>query len=115
MSRQWHVYRVMPIDFGWFLAPTVKEFYEKLVNVSDDSMKIDNGCYDLRDFLNDWEEAQKRAADLGWEGDFREEPRVMILPDETQFSYAFIIKQEHRGSTYVVTPEEMPWLNEISG
>jgi hypothetical protein len=50
----------------------------------------------------------------GWEGDFSFPARVLWLLEEgsNAFAYAFVWKQDHNGTTYVVSPYPLPWLGE---
>ena len=66
----------------------------------------------LDEFSKRWETAKDAAFAAGWEGGFREEPRVFLVPDECDFLIGFVIKQDNNGTTYVMSPVEMPHLKE---
>jgi hypothetical protein len=50
---------------------------------------------------------------LGWEGDIREGPYVCPLPmNDYGFEYLIAWKQDNNGTTFVVSPCALPWLEE---
>ena len=107
----WHTYEVPPIDIGWENLKTVRETAAALLERSVGSMRkndIDDSV--LQGFLRSWESAKDAASQKGWDGDFRLEPVVMWIPNDTEFNYGFAFKQDNNGTTYVISPVEMPWL-----
>lgn len=107
----WHIYEIAPIDLGWEHLKTVRETAAILLQRSETtSRENDIDASDLHVFLRSWESAKDAASDKGWEGDFRHEPVVMWIPNDTEFNYGFVFKQDNNGTTYVVSPVEMPWL-----
>ena len=107
----WHTYQLAPIDIGWENLRTVRETAAALLERSAAVAKrndVDDS--DLRAFLRSWESAKDEATARGWEGDLRIEPAVMWIPDDTEFNYGFVFKQDNNGTTFVVSPVEMPWL-----
>lgn len=107
----WHTYEIAPIDFGWENLKTVQETAAALLEKSESSTcKNDIDSSELQAFLRSWETAKDAASKSGWEGDFRDQPVVIWIPAETEFSYGFVFKQENNGTTYIISPVEMPWL-----
>lgn len=66
----------------------------------------------LKQFKNDFKHAQQLAGEKGWEGDFRGDAHVFMLPTENEFTYGFAWKQENNGTTYIVSPVAFPHLKE---
>jgi hypothetical protein len=114
----WKAYHLSPIDFGWEFLPTFQEVAARFAE--SDAMKIVHGGeYDIDDYpklKKDLEFAKDLALEAGWEGDYRgsHTPRVLFLPDETEFICAFAWKQENNGSTFVVSPKPLPWLDDFN-
>lgn len=111
-------YVLAPVDFGWELMDTVDERVCKLVSLERENFK--NRECDFCDltsvkiFLNNWEEAKGLATQAGWEGDVRfgNGPCVFDIPFSDGIETCFIFKQDNNGCTFVVSPVEMPWLDE---
>lgn len=109
----WIVYEVPPIDFGWHHLKTVKETAVAILEFDDRSteeLDVDSSAMDA--FLQRWESAKYAARASGWEGDFRNEPCVFWLPSDDDFTSGFVFKQDNNGTTYVISPLEIPALNE---
>jgi hypothetical protein len=107
----WHTYEIAPIDFGWENLKTVRETAVALLESGQASaLKNDIDASDLQDFLISWESAKTAASEKGWDGDLKGEPVVMWIPNDTEFNYGFAFKQDNNGTTYVMSPVEMPWL-----
>ena len=110
-------YHLGPIDSNWEYLQTVEAV---AVDLATKEAQYAVGKNDpqfgpdlpLTDFIRDWELAQEMARQAGWEGDFREPPRVFWVPCETAFVYGFAFKQDNNGTTYVMSPVEMPHLKE---
>lgn len=86
-----YLYQIGPVDHGWNLL-----------------RKVDKNDEDFKDILD-------RARKHGWEGDFTEEPRVMVLPPGDggcDFIVALVWKQSNNGSTFVATMHRLPYLGE---
>lgn len=107
----WYTYQINPIDWGWEHSKTVQQ---TLVDLTADFAHDDHTSSTILDFISDWEYAKVAAKDAGWEGDFSEGPVVIWLPDELNFSYGFVFKQTNNGTTYVVSPVPMPWLDRLT-
>jgi hypothetical protein len=107
MTKQWHIYELPPIDFLWEMLPTTKEVLKKFIDYE--------GFSKLSEFIKAYHNALDMARKVGWEGDFRSyTPRIFWLPDDTEFSYAFVWKQDNNGTTYVVSPYRLIWLEELA-
>lgn len=117
-AMTWTAYHINPIDFGWEFLPTFEEVAAKFA-ASDARRLVHSELYE-GDMLPDLREALTQAKALAkqvyWEGDFRTgtEPHILFLPDEGDFSYAFVWKQDNNGSTFVISPHPLPWLDRIS-
>jgi hypothetical protein len=115
----WFVYECPPIDFNWHLLSTVKSVASRLAS-SEAESAVEHGKNEVAGegglssdyFILSWESAKKAALQYGWEGDFRQEPRVLWLPcpDEADFRAGFVFKQDNNGTTFVVSPVELPHL-----
>lgn len=103
----WNVYAVGPIDFHWNHLDTVAEAGSKISMFPDRAVG-----HELESFMGRWESAKQAALNHGWEGDFNGDPRVIWLPYEDGFSCGFVFKQSNNGTTYVVSPVTMAWLDE---
>ena len=58
--------------------------------------------------------AEEAARSAGWEGDGN--PRITMLPiDETHCEIVIALKQGNNGTTFIITPFEMPWLGQPYG
>ncbi|WP_052757368.1 hypothetical protein [Sphingobium chungbukense] len=109
----WKAYAIIPIDWTWEFLPTVQEMAGRFAE-SDATQRVESVDYDplyLDNFWKHFELAKRLAAQEGWEGDFRQHPRVFFLPDENQFRYGFVWKQENNGTTFVVSPQPLSWLD----
>ena len=106
--NDWIAYHIAPIDFGWGLLLRVEEFAARVKGHEE-------AAYTSSQLRLDLDKAKELARAVGWEGDFRKgyEPRVLMLPDEVEMKYAFVWKQENNGSTFVVSPIELPWLDGV--
>lgn len=85
------LYEIAPVDHNWNLLRKVDLKDEYVKNILD------------------------RAREHGWEGDFTEVPRVMVLPPDNggcDFSFAFVWKQSNNGTTFIASEIELPQLGE---
>lgn len=115
------IYRIGPIDAGWDYLPTVEEVAKKVAieNIADATSKdpLHYESYENFDkFMDAFRSAKSIAKCTGWEGDYRlyEGPRVFFLPSESTFEYGFVWKQDNNGSTFVISPIELPHLMRIA-
>lgn len=109
---RWYVYEVYPIDYWWDYLHSLSDVMARL---SADSLhdEANEKGYDLsvvKSFVDDWESAKMAASSKGWEGDFRHKPVVFWIPIEDRFEHGFVFKQDNNGTTFVVSPVELPWL-----
>ena len=122
---QWLVYGPLaPIDFGWEFLSTVEcvaqiisaaEGRERLIGLGHEPEPPypPSWPFSLDTFMAAYANALNLARDEScWEGDFRDPPRVIWLPAENLFTYAFAWKQESNGDTFVVSPVPLSWLKE---
>jgi len=112
----WNAYATGPIDAHWeFLhtVPTVAAMIAGDEAAAAASGSVPWGNLRSQQFLEAISEARDAASKLGWEGDFREEPRVFWLPDADtgELVFGFVWKQDNNGSTFVVSPLPLPWLD----
>lgn len=99
------VYQISAIDFGW---ERLKSVEQTLIEMFEDEMCHDN----IKHFAKDWHEAKELARKKGWEGDFREDPVVFWMPcNDFEMVYGFAFKQDNNGTTYVISPVELSWLD----
>lgn len=113
------VYVCSPIDNNWESLQSVSQYAQEL-GARDAAVIAEHGekgllsfDYTVNDFLKDWEEAKSSAYEHGWEGDCRQGPSIFWLPDETGFSYGFVFKQDNNGTTFIVSPKRLPWIERI--
>lgn len=111
----WFLYSLPPIDHGWQHLKTVKETLA-LIAKSDDEMHGagDFDSDEITSFMRRWESAKEAAKDHGWEGDFRGQPRVFWIPSENEFDVGFVFKQDNNGTTFVVSPQELPSVEKLT-
>lgn len=116
-AMSWHVYEVLPIDFNWDYLPTVEETAVILASQEAQALVREGDTssipgMDSSRFLDLWRSAQEAARMEGWGGDHRELPVVMWLPTEAEFQAGFVIKQDNNGTTYVVSPVPLAYLED---
>jgi hypothetical protein len=102
-----YAYHLPPIDFGWNHLKTVSETITNFTHDEEYECKIS-------EFLRIWELSKNLSEEILWEGDFRESPRVFWIPSELKMIFGFVFKQDNNGSTFVVSPVELPFLIEHS-
>jgi hypothetical protein len=109
--RALYVYETEPIDLGWRLLLSVDAMREILAKEESEFLHGVEGYYSA-DFWAIWEQVQQVARSRGWDGTLRETPRVFFLPDPDpgEFACGFVWKQDNNGTTFVVSPKRLPWL-----
>lgn len=109
-----YVYSLPPIDWMWEYLPTVSDLRERFRR--DDCVLDEAGDLNEPRHRADFDRAFDQAKDLatieGWEGDFRQGPRVFWVPGMLTFEYGFVWKQDNDGMTFVVSPQPLVWLDE---
>lgn len=115
-------YRIAPIDYGFRYLRKVGEFRD-LIRLEDLSHYEGVGrqlspckplvLSGLARFDLNFEAAKRMARDLHWEGDFREGPFVMPVLVELEVGHAFVWKQDNNGSTFVLSPVPLPYLENL--
>lgn len=112
----WIVYAIGPIDHDWHMLKTVRETAAQIAGHGYESIEdFDLAGGAIRSFLASWESAKQAARHHGWEGDFRHEPHVFWLPSEIDFVHGFVFKQDNNGTTFVVSPQELPQAARLQG
>jgi hypothetical protein len=108
----WFVYSISPIDFKWERLRSVRETIAHMAAVIDDNSNP-NDVSDIQEFIRVWDSAKDAASENGWDGDYRNPPAVFWLPDDSEFSYGFVIKHDNNGETFIVSPRELPWAQNL--
>lgn len=113
-------YCISPIDIGFRFLWTADQFRDQLrledIQQNDGFGRLSGKPITLpglNRFELDFERAKHLARDLGWEGDFRDGPFVMPVLIETEVDYAFVWKQNNNGSTFVLSPVPLPYLETL--
>lgn len=117
----WFVYGVGPIDWNWEHLQSVEDVARK-IGSEHAALQLERDDVDayyedgisLEEFLSDWKAAREAASAKGWRGDFRHPPAVFWIPDETGFRYGFAFKQDNNGTTFIITPVQMHWLERLT-
>lgn len=117
---KWYAYDIAPIDWGWDFLPTVEQMAAKYAENDAAAAIEQNPFVDgpvVLDFLDEFREAKEAARAKGWEGDYRGEgrPRVLFLPgagSNCAFQHAFAWKQDNNGTTFIISPYPLPWLDD---
>lgn len=102
-----------PIDY-WDGLPTLKEYEMMLAREAITNLAYQKElAFQPIVFLSEqFEQAKKEM--YCWEGDFLAGPYVFLLPDPDSVTMqpGFIWKQRNNGTTFIVSPFDLPWLNE---
>lgn len=101
-----YVYETNPID-AWDAFVPLEEILGRAPSVT---------TYGRGDLVRQLMFACKAVATLAaWEGDVREGPYVIPIPGGEWGAFepelAFAWKQGNNGTTFIVSPVELPWLN----
>lgn len=109
---QWHIYEIIPIDFGWSNLQTVKETAARFGEIHGAALAEESSPEEpsAADFIGTWRDAQAAAAAAGQTGPLRQDPVVFWMPDEHEFKPGFVIKEDNNGITYVVSPVPLAHL-----
>jgi hypothetical protein len=106
------------IDWEWENLLTLNEMIAKMAKKSQwcdgkfISDEINNGVT-IEGLIHTLEKCLAISKKhLWWEGDFREEPRIFMIPDPDNFTfkYGFAWKQDNNGSTFVASEIELPHI-----
>lgn len=114
----WYVYELGPIDFHWPHMKTVDETAKELgaisaaIRVSGHPEDADGLNVGINEFIERWEDASGPV--FSKPDELRCPPVVFWVPYEDRFEYGFVIKLDNNGTTYVVSPVELPHLGEAS-
>ena len=108
-----HVYKISPVDNGWFLFKTVNEVLAHLCDglkasaercISDDLDIISYEYPEAEEFVKQYNQSRAAAKKAGWDGDMRHEPCVVPIVQDTDCTFGFMWKQDNNGTTFVVLP-----------
>jgi hypothetical protein len=98
---QYHIYTLSPID-DW-------DGWNELHETSPDRDKPD-ALWELLSAL----QQKARTIRYPWEGDCSQGPFWLPLPADTgNYLFLFAWKQSNNGTTFVASPVELPWLDQI--
>jgi hypothetical protein len=66
-------------------------------------------------YVNDWNDAAQKVLQAGY-GDDPEKMcgSVFWVPGEAEFIYGFVFKETNNGTTYVVSPVPLPYLEVLT-
>ena len=107
----WHTYHIFPIDFGWDFLPDLSHVISQAAaRDANDPTKYGDTAYEI---LRGFRYAMAAMEVKGWEGDFRDGPKVFFLPNDTEFQWGFVWKQDNNGETFIASPQPMPWLRPV--
>lgn len=119
-----HFYRISPIDYSWEMMPSVKDTATNYIARcnKEEGFKHPGCALDSCAGLNDLLELVLKIAkhphfNIGWEGDFTEGPKVFFLPvryEETGLHAGFMWKQSNNGCTFVASPEELSYFDDLT-
>lgn len=114
----WYIYELGPIDHYWQHMKTVVETAKELgaasaaAQIAGFPEDTDGESVSVSEFLAKWKDASSRVTSSPDE--LRLPPVVFWVPWEGYFKYGFVIKHDNNGTTYVVSPVELPHLGEAS-
>ncbi len=121
---RWIMYQCDPLDFGWEHLPTVEETAEKIASLdATNTARAAQFAHaegyhgkSIRAFLTDLSSVISQArGKWGKEAvDFRGPVHVLWLPQEQEFTYAFVWKVDNNGTTYIASPIRLEWLEAIA-
>ncbi|MBD8088889.1 hypothetical protein IFT48_02770 [Pseudomonas fluorescens] len=124
LDYRWVPYTLSPIDFGWEHLSTVEETLRVFLKdeaeaaheayESGFALELGDLPYSSADFSQEWASAKAMAEKICGSGELRDNPAVFWVPGEMKFNYAFVFKMENNGTTFVISPVELPWLEQHS-
>jgi len=108
------VYSASPIDWEWELSHTVDQIKAILKQREKDDPMYQYGGLKVDQLDDMLETAKEQARGVGWEGDMVLGPVVFTLPDpdSNNFAIGFAWKQSNNGTTFILSPHELPWLSD---
>ena len=113
-----HLYSIEPIDF-WYGTQHAQLFLNKLSVSTNTAFSEEGEIYDIsaHDFKVLWQHADEalEGSRLGWEGDGVWRFICLPDPDCCSMHIVFFIKQSNNGTTFVVSPVELPYLMTSGG
>lgn len=115
-AMNWFVYETVPVDHDWDYLPSVEGVAKNLAAMKVEMVleygKANFARLSYDEFMECWISAQDAARADGWEGEHHQTPRVLWFPIEDAFRPGFIIKQSNNGQTYVISPVDLPYLQQ---
>lgn len=122
MFKKYYLYPCFVIDYGWSTLPSIDDIFEMQhkrhkKHQGDGYCVCDISRTEVEEVLN---EAVKVAKEQSYfEGDFMNGPGVFLLPFPNdslfRFEYGFAWKQRNNGSTFIVSPVPLDWLEDEFG
>ncbi len=110
VEPDFYFYAISPIDYGWEQMASVREHAKRIIDDSYDLKSAGEEIAELGKFVD---KALKHGSDHGWEGDFRIEPHVFVMPGEVSCSVGVMWKQDNNGETFVASKVRLPWLDSL--
>lgn len=104
-------YAMLPMDFGWERFVGIDAYRN---GQAGDAKLGEPDFAVIEGFERFVEAAYQAAREVRWEGDFRTPPHVGFLPNaEGGEPIPFLVwKQDNNGTTFVVSPVELPYLKD---
>jgi hypothetical protein len=92
------------------ISSAIKVSADKVFDSGKDNNKID--IQKICEILNSLEKAMYAARKEYWEGDIKQGPFILPIPDSyhSEMVLGFIWKQGENGSTFICSPIPLPWL-----
>lgn len=105
------VYECSPVDWwaGWMTPQEAVAAYR------NERASVMGPGESAEDFARRLDTAIERIGihlldEFGWEGDGQWRVTVLPDPDTADCLLMFSVKQDHNGTTFVVSPRDLPWL-----
>ena len=100
MSKTWHVYQTLPMDFGWDCLLPFSEYLRRYEAGNSQLLEqFTQACFAV-------------SRQTKWEGDFMQGPYVFFIPDEYEPLIGYVWKQSNNGDCFVACEVKLPHLEE---
>jgi len=109
-------YEGSSVDHGWNHLKTVEETLVNLASAYSHIEEANVDAIDVGTFIQSWEDAKTKLKLISvWDGDFIMNPHVFWTPNfaSAELRWGFIFSQSNNGTTFVVSPVEMPHLEKL--
>lgn len=108
-----HVYELSsPLDIGIDWTPTIEQHIDSWPSGECGYYKDNKDKYSLIMSLGkELFIAEQAARTIGFDGYYRDEPRIVTLPFPLEAKTVFVLKQENNGQTFVVSDVELTYLS----